>query len=263
MKKLPKLWRKKKGGRLAGNYFISIDGRDVNLGTSDANEAEKRRAAAVKNRRRNFPDELNELALADEQEAARVADESSQGGTVPGGAHNPDPGGATPPPATNPAPAAPAALPPMPSTSDAQAEAAATAAAAAETTGGPAAGDAPIDPDAVQITNEDLAKLGIEAQVALAAWRARSRVYQGFIPPPLPPEARAPLTEQWQKIITYANLGAVLPPWVTGLVIPGVTLVTATVAMAAAYEAIAEEQRKAAGAPAQKPPENTGAQGAA
>jgi hypothetical protein len=66
----------------------------------------------------------------------------------------------------------------------------------------------------------------------------------------LPDESRAPLEAEFRKIIEYTGASMILPPWVTGLVIPGVTLAIASFAMAKGFAALAEEQRKAAGAPA-------------
>jgi hypothetical protein len=110
-------------------------------------------------------------------------------------------------------------------------------------------------PPPPEVSDDDLAALGVDFQIWTATQYAKQNVYRGFVRPTVPDEARAPLAEQWKKIITYAGVGAMLPPWVTALLIPAVTLVTATAAMAAGFAMVAEDQRKAAGAPVQAPTE--------
>jgi hypothetical protein len=91
-----------------------------------------------------------------------------------------------------------------------------------------------------------LASLGVEFQLWIAKKRAQ-QVYKAFRAPTVDDEAKEPLAEQWKKIIAYAGVGAMLPPWVTGLLIPAVTLVTATAALASAYADLAADQKRAAG----------------
>jgi hypothetical protein len=184
--KLPKLWRKKRGTKYSGSYYITLDKNDVNLGTSDANEATARRLEAVKKRKRNFRDELDEAAeameLAEEQEAAAAADDSTQGGGIPG---QMPAGGSTPPPAPAPAPA-PAAAPQV----DAAAEAAATNEAAAEL-GGPANDNAappPMDPDVLRGLVEQAAHVLVDAQLSLQGYIVKRST--GEAPPPMPIEVR-------------------------------------------------------------------------
>jgi hypothetical protein len=118
-------------------------------------------------------------------------------------------------------------------------------------------------PPPPEVSDDELANLGVDFQIWTATQWAKQKVYRGLILPPVPDEMRAPLAEQWKKIIAYAGVGAMLPPWVTGLLIPAVTLITATMAMAGGFAMVAEDQRKAAGAPVQAAETPTAADGAA
>lgn len=243
--KPPALWRKKKDGKFSGSYFAKITGEDVNLSTKNAELARQRLVEALRGKR-TWPSDAELAAQALEADIEGAAAGASQG---PAGA-------ASQPAAAPPAPAAPPvvpdhiepprALPPIPASSadEARAEAEATNAAAAETGG--AAGEA-APPPPPEVSNEELAALGVEAQLWVAQQYARSRVWKGYIAPQLPPEAKAPLAAQWEKLIAYANVGAMLPPWVVGLVIPGVTIVISTAALGQVFAEQAAQQKKAAG----------------
>lgn len=95
--------RKGKGGPLVGNYRVTIDGRDLNLGTKDAREATHRARLAADGK---WPPE---------EAAARVALDTIDPGRrppAPGLVLPPD--APTPPPAPLPAPGAPDAPPILP-----------------------------------------------------------------------------------------------------------------------------------------------------
>jgi hypothetical protein len=261
-KKLPRLWRKKRGGKLYGAWLATIDGDDVSLQTKDAELARQRLPAALKGAR-NFQSDAAAAAAASEPGVEELGGaEAARVGEFP----------AVPvAPPSSPAPVVPDQVirPPlqlaaMPE-SEAQAEAEATAAAAQEVAGdgGFGGADPPLPPPP-EISNKELALLGVEAQLWVAQQYARSKVWKGYTAPQLPPEAKAPLAEQWEKIIAYSNLGAMLPPWVTGLVIPGVTIVVATASLGQVFAAHAAEQKRAAGVQdEQKPADPPPAQAAA
>jgi hypothetical protein len=258
--KLPKLWRKKRGTKYSGSYYVTLDGQDVNLGTSDANEATARLLEAVKKRKRRFPDELDQAAAAmevDELPAAAAAAQAAQGGGVPG---QMPAGGSTPPPAPAPAPAAPPV--------DAAAEAAATNEAAAEL-GGPANDNAappPMDPDVLRGLVEQAAHVLVDAQLSLQAYIVKRSI--GEAPPPMPIEVRNAAGElvlnpatgkplespraiaarawavQFEKWFPNLNL----PEWAIALILTGAYLP----AQFAAAAALAESKKQA---PTAQPPE--------
>lgn len=234
--KLPRMWRKKNAsGKPTGSWRARVAGDEVNLGTSDGEEAYKRLLQAVKHGKRNFVDELDEAAAA--------LDELSGEGEGPTGAHTPGGGGATPPPATA-APAAAAAgitpdavIPPArqleaaPATSDedARAEAEATNAAAAEaaeeTTQDEAAAAAAavgdIPPEFLDQLLENGALLLVDLQLGLqaAAIRKGLKVEPGAVPPETP--ARAMAAKAWvaQLKIWFPSTVA-MPPWAWALLLP-------------------------------------------
>ena len=244
--KPPALWRKKKDGKFSGSYFAKITGEDVNLSTKNAELARQRLVEALRGKRTWPSDaELAAQALEADIEGAAAAEPDNQAGEARKSAQQP-PAAAPPGPVVPDHIEPPRALPPIPASSadEARAEAEATNAAAAETGG--AAGEA-APPPPPEVSNEELAALGVEAQLWVAQQYARSRVWQGYMAPQLPPEAKAPLAAQWEKLIAYANVGAMLPPWVVGLVIPGVTIVISTAALGQVFAEQAAQQKKAAG----------------
>jgi hypothetical protein len=244
--RLPKLWRVKRAGKEIGAYHATVGGVRVNLGTQDAELALERRKAAVKGTRK-FRSDV-EGAADDIIAALETAPPNSGGGGAPVGEAADGPGSPVGAPA-NPAP--PGGAPPPPQ------EVAAAAAPAggdwhanldAAVAAANVPSDRPLPPPVPEVSDDELAGLGVDFQAWTATQWAKQKVYRGFIRPPMPAEAKDPLAEQWKKIIAYAGVGAMLPPWVTGLLIPAVTLITATAALAAGFAVLAEEQRKAAGA---------------
>jgi hypothetical protein len=103
MKKAPKLWRRKKGGKHVGNWFVTIKDVPVNLGTKDASSALTRRTDALKGVRK-FVDDVE--GAADDVVAA-VAPKPSPVETV---LPPPPPDPASP----SPGPAAASSPPPPP-----------------------------------------------------------------------------------------------------------------------------------------------------
>jgi hypothetical protein len=134
MKKAPKLWRRKKGGKHVGNWFVTIKDIPVNLGTKDADRALRHRSEALKGRRK-FVDDVEGAA---DDTVAVVAPKPSPIETV-----LPEPPPAAAPP--NPLPAAAPAPDPVAAPGPAKQEdwAAAAAAAAEEADADDDDGDAP------------------------------------------------------------------------------------------------------------------------
>lgn len=256
---LPKLWRKRKGskGPYTGNYICKVNGTEVNLRTVilDGPDGAIARSKEALNGRRSWP-----------TDADRVVDDMERA----------PPPAATPPALVPPAlpPAADAAPPPPPSvqpdsvippppvlralppmSSDADAEASATSAAAEETAAGAAGaaggGDQATPPE---VNLDELAELAVDAQVWCAAEYVRYKVHRGFATPQIADEGKKQLAAQWKKIAEYSGAAVLLPPWVTGLLIPGAILLTSTFAMARSFADAARQQ--AAGAneqPAREP----------
>lgn len=252
--KLPKLTRKKgPKGKYTGNYLCKVRGFQVNLGTKllDGPDGAIERSKEALAGRRNFRSDLDKAVDQMETTPATAAPLAP-----PASAPLEQP----PAPTAAPPPAAPggvtpdAVLPPPPRPllvavpNDAAEEAAANAAAAAETAGSKpddaqAAESAP-DPE---VSLDELADLGVTAQVWCAAEYARAKVYRAFPTPEIADEGKQKLAEQWKKILNYSGASALLPPWVTGLVIPACVLVTSTVAMARGFAEAAKDMKERAG----------------
>lgn len=90
-----------------GSYHITLRGDDINLGTSDANEATARRRQAVQNGRRNFTDDLAVTAQLEEGGAAKGAPLPSEPGLSVFSQVEPNQPGAEPPSPPSPPPPAP------------------------------------------------------------------------------------------------------------------------------------------------------------
>lgn len=237
--KLPALFRKKNAaGRFTGNFRTRVKGTEINLGTSDANEARTRLLEAVRHGRRKFVDELDEAAAA--TEAIGGADAAAGGAAVsgPGGQVDTRP----PPVATSapplhpdavipPPPAAPVPLqlPPMSPASDAAAEAAATNEAAAETSDGQAdagaaaaaAAGADIPDDVLDGMLEMGALLLVDLQIGMqgAIIRKGLKVEPGKIPPEAPQRSAA--AKAWvQQLKIWFPSAVAMPPWAWALLIP-------------------------------------------
>jgi len=234
VKPLPKPYRAKNAaGRFTGSYRVKINKQEVNLRTSDANEALERAKEAVRRGRRNFVDEIDEAAAA-------ADGDMEQGGDATGSAHTP-PEGSTPSPAAEqrapsspPAPATSPALPPMPA-ADARAEAEATNEAAAEAGDEAAANDNAqlpnIPPEVVDQMLEMAALMVVDGQLQLQAWCIKKgfKVQAGEIPL----EMRKPAAACWAaQLKIWIPADKMLPPWAMALLLPAlcipVQLATAT-----------------------------------
>jgi hypothetical protein len=249
----PKLWRVKRAGKEIGAYHVTVGGVRVNLGTQDAGRALERRALAVKGRR-SFRSDVE--GAADDIIAKLNVAAHEQGGAAPSGAHTPAAVGSTPAPATvgppdvagsggasPPDDSAPAAVTdPAAASGDWHANLDAAVAASAPADSG--APPAQADPE---ITDQQLAELGVDAQMWAARQYARTKVYKAFEAPPVPDAARAHLVAEWKKIVAYGGVANMLPPWVMGLAVPAITIITTTVVTAQAYAELAAQQAKAAG----------------
>lgn len=223
--KVPKLWRKKRGGKFYGAWLATVAGADVNLGTSNAELARQRLVEALRGKR-DWPSDAELAAQALE---AEISPPAAAAAPVP------DPPAAAPAaaPVVPDAIELPRALPPMPAAAeaDARAEAEATNAAAAETAGAGGADQAGPDPvfspDALKGMLTTAAGALVEAQIQLQAWAVEKRT--GKRPPPMPEQLAGPLREaaaqgwvaQFER--WFPDMGDV-PPWIVAVGAPLVLL---------------------------------------
>jgi hypothetical protein len=220
--KLPRLWRKKNAaGKFVGSYRITWKGQEINLGTSDANDANARRLEAVRRGRRNFIDEIDEAAAA-----------SEPSGDPPPAAAPAAPAPAVAPAAPPPAPPAALAAAPVrpdgylpPPSTDAQAEAEATNEAAAEgdqvDDDAAAAQEMPISDDVLDGMLETGAMLIVDLQLGMQALAIRKglKVEPGVIPPEHP--ARSQAAKAWvAQLKIWFPSAVAMPPWAWALLIP-------------------------------------------
>lgn len=228
--KLPKMYRKKRAdGRHTGSWRAAVKGDDVNLGTSDANEARKRLLEAVRRGRRNFVDELDEAAdgLESTDEGAAAAAAAVRG-TAPQVDTAPAAAAAPPvvkPDAVIPPRAAPLQLPPV-AAADARAEAEATNEAAAETAdAADAGGAAPLPPDVLDSFLEQGGLVIVDLQLELQAALIRKRT--GKQPKRIPDESpiRSMAAAAWSAQLKIWFPGdKMLPPWAMALILPAMCL---------------------------------------
>jgi hypothetical protein len=262
--KVPQLWRVKRAGKSIGALHVTVKGVRVNLATQDATVGRERAKEAVRGRRKFTPDASMRRPRASRVSTGDAMDTTGaerliaalEGGPPPqsaevggvgipavaDGAETPQARNAPPPP-TEAQPTSAATGP------DAAGWADDVHAAGSQTSTGSADAGADDAPAAPEVSDEVMADMAVNAQVWVAEKWAQFDVYDGFIAPPLPDEGRHKLATQWKTLITYTGFSAVIPPWVTGLLIPSVVLVTTTFAMAKGFALIAEQQRKEAGAP--------------
>lgn len=212
--KLPRLWRKKRGGRLVGSWLVSIKGDDVNLRTSDAQVATDRRREALRGRR-NFDDEL-EAAAALEDAGDVDAAAQMKAPAAPGPAADfpsaPVAAPPTPPPAQPP--------PPQPDAGDADD----MAAAAADVAGGASNDNAAppaMDPDALDGMLRTGALVLVDAQLQLQA--ALVKRYTGKVAGVVPVDSpmRSAAAEAWvAQLKIWIPADKMLPPWALALLLP-------------------------------------------
>lgn len=226
------IFRKKRGGKFYGNWLVSVDGVDVNLGTKSATIAEKLVPEAERGRR-DFK--------SDAQAAAEDLDQVAGGEGAAGGTEARDSSaGQTPslPPAPPPPPAAqggaPAQgqeqsqtpqLPQETAEEAARAEAEATNAAAAATdpSSPTAANDNAVPNLPPEVLDGFLRQAGavmVDAQLWLQAYgikRATGRV-AGEIPPTA--QVRSIAAEAWvAQLKIWFPSDKMLPPWAMALVL--------------------------------------------
>jgi hypothetical protein len=248
--KAPRLFRKKRGGKHYGNWIASIKGEDVNLGSKNAEIANKRLPAALRGKR-DFAGDAELAADALEPDVAGAAAPETRPvaqGTTPAGAAAPST------PVLEPEllpPTAPLLLSPAPSNDNARAEAEATNAAAAETS--PPAGGAHEDPAAPsmppEVLEQMLGTLGdtmVELQLQLQGWVIKKRTGKeaGQIPPDasirkIASQAWAGQFKKWFPDIDDT------PPWVLAVGLP-LLCVPMQVATATEPEKKPETEQKAA-----------------
>jgi hypothetical protein len=214
------VWLRKKTDGRPDSYFY----RKLRLRTKDVVEAKRRARLAATGK---WP--------PSEERAATV--------TAAAFAYDPPaPAPAPPPPppaAENPAPAASSYTPPGPAPDW-------TAAAAA------AGADAsPADPVAApepppQISSEQLAELLVTLELAGAEIYTQQTIFPAFVAPAIAPEGRKILATAYCTMLDYGGAAIALPPWVNGLVIPGITVVVSSMAIVAGFRDEARAQKRAA-----------------
>jgi hypothetical protein len=218
---------RRKNGKLVC-WYVMIDGRRVALRTKDAVEARRRARLA---REGKWP--------PPEEEAARVTD-----GAFSFVGH-PAPVSSGTPPSPQPAPE------PAGDWTAAAAGASADAAPPINPEVMPPGESAEEKRAKVEAAAAKLADLAVTAQIELTSILVRWKVYAGFRTPPLPDEGRAALAHEYKTMIDYGGAAIQLPPWVTGLVIPGLTLLGSAVAIGKGYGEIARKQKREDNAPSQ------------
>lgn len=247
--KLPKLWRKKRGGRFVGSYHATLDGEDVNLRTSDAQQATERLRDAVKKGRRNFVDEVAVAAdLENAQDLPQTQQEASPATDLDEGPEiNPMPPPAAPPPSpAPPPPLAPELAPAHDAASEAEVMAAAAAdvaaAAAANDNGTPPEAPPQVDMAVLDSMLETGASVIVDLQLGLQAYaikRGTGRI-AGQIP--ADSELRKGAAQAWaQQLKVWFPATQQLPPWAIAVVLPLMAIPT----QLATSREMTEEEKKA------------------
>ena len=128
------------------------------------------------------------------------------------------------------------------------AAAAAGAEGAAFVAGGADAAVVDDEPDEAppQISNEQLALLIVALQTKTIEIYTRRKVYPEFVAPGLAPELVADLATSYRSMFDYGGTALQLPPWVNGLVVPGISIVMTTIGMVQAFRDLALIQQKSA-----------------
>ena len=210
------VWLRRKGGRPDSWYY-----RKLRLLTRNEGEARSRAQLARDGR---WPPA--------EHRAARAAAAAFRPPPPPAPELQPAPVGAGPPP------------PPVDWTG---AAAAAGAEGAAFT---PGADEAAADeaPEPQQISNEQLSLLVVALQSKALELYTRRKVFPGFVAPALAPELVSDLSTAYKAMFDYGGASLLLPPWVNGLVVPGISIAMTTAAMVQAFRDQALQQQAAAAA---------------
>jgi len=232
-KKTPKLWQRLIAGKRIGSWYVTVAGERINLNTKDATLALERRKEAVRGKR-EFSDDAEGAA----GDTIAALDARPFPMLLP--APTPDPTSPQPPPPTPIPVIEPEPIPQEPRTDAGDWTADANDAA---TMGSPVSNGAAEEPPSA----EELAGLAVDLELWGAELYAKQTEWDRFVAPQLPAESKAELAKPWQKLIEYSGTAVMLPPWVTGLLIPGVTIVISTISLAKGFALAAREQKRAAG----------------
>jgi hypothetical protein len=225
--KLPKMYRKKRGGRYVGSWRVMIDGSEVNLGTSDAEAARPRLRQAVQHGKRRFDDEAE---LAADLEGAREDEAPAEMHPPPstsfeiGSVVAPPPPAPPPPPPADPAPELPA---PSQDAGDAEdmAAAAADVAAGSPANDNAAAAVLPIDNSVLDGMLEQGGAVIVDLQLALQAYAIKRGT--GLVAGAIPPDSklRTDAAKAWvQQLKIWFPSTTALPPWAVALILPAMAL---------------------------------------
>lgn len=233
-------WRKlKTGKKVLACWYVTVDGRPVRLRTKDATVARQRARDALAGK---WPP-WEEAAATATQEAFQLpvgVDEEP--------AHEVPSGDAPAVSASTSGNASPQT--PVSPTSDWT-----QAAAGASADASPPITPEVVDPAAEQakrsVENAQFARGLVETQLWATAAIVRAKVYKAFQAPVLDDGAKQLLSQPYETLLNYGGLNLVMPPWVTGLLIPGITALVSAIGLGQAFAEVAREQ-KAAAAGAQK-----------
>jgi hypothetical protein len=211
--KLPKLWRKKRGDRFVGSWHATVSGADVNLRTSDAEEARKRLRAAVERGRRNFDDEQEAAA---DLENAQPLEAPATPGPAAAAPAAPVAAPPAPPPSPDPTP------PPTPDAGDVDDMAAAAADVAGAANDNAAAEVlAEANPEVLDAFLEQGAAVIVDAQLQLQAYLIKRRT--GLIAGEVPQDSqlRTGAAKAWAaQLKVWFPSAVALPPWAMAVVLP-------------------------------------------
>lgn len=113
-------------------------------------------------------------------------------------------------------------------------------------TGAAAEGTAPPETPAPEVSNEQLADFLVSLELTIVEIYTRKKIYEGFVAPEIAPAGRAMLAGSYKAILDYGGSQLQLPPWVQGLVVPGIAVVVSSQAIAAGFADAARDQKKKA-----------------
>lgn len=261
MSTTPELWQRTIAGKKIGAWHVTIKGRRINLRTKDFDAAKKRRREAMSGHRSFREDaSMRPVRAAVAKFAGVNTDEGAAGSdsvAALAGAPPPDSGGGSvTPPAEAPNGQTQGSVgPPPPEVVQAEPIPAAPSASGwADDVQAAAGAPDPLSsaptPEPAQVSDEQLAKLAVDFEIWGAEYYAKQAVYPAFVAPIIPDEGKAKLAEPFVTLFRYLGAGAVLPPWVTGGLLPAVSIVVGAVSLGQAFAAMAAEQKRAAGAAA-------------
>ena len=225
-------WRKlKTGKKVLACWYVTVDGRPVRLRTKDATVARQRardaRAGKWPPREEAAADATKEAFQlpvgVDERPAHEVPTDDSPSVSAPtsGTAHSQTP-----------------VSPPSDWTQ---------AAASASADASPPITPEVVDPAAEQakrsVENAQFARGLVETQLWATTALVRAKVYKAFQAPVLDAGAKQLLSQPYETMLNYGGLNLVMPPWVTGLLIPGITALVSAIGLGQAFAEVAREQK--------------------